>query len=114
MENSTPIQLEDRYVNPVLVPEFLRQDFSQQTPGGYLLDNIPYSHADHRITALLPTAGQTKWLDLSAQEPVLMLERLTYCTEGVITAVRLYHPASRFEFGGTFIPHREPDQISDT
>ncbi|MEH6404325.1 MAG: histidine utilization repressor [Sneathiella sp.] len=105
-ENSAPIQLEDRYVNPILVPYFIEQDFDQQTPGGYLLDNVSYSHADHRISALMPTQDQARWLELSAQEPVLMLERLTYCAEGVITAVRLYHPANRYEFSGTFIPHR--------
>lgn len=110
MENATPIQLEDRLVNPVLVPEFLEQDFMQKTTGGYLLENIPYSHADHRISALMPTPDQVKWLDLAPLEPVLMLERLTYCSDGVITAVRLYHPANRFEFGGTFIPHRAIDQ----
>lgn len=53
-ENGAPLQLEDRYVNPVLVPEFLEQDFTQQTTGGYLLNNIPYSHVDHKITAALP------------------------------------------------------------
>lgn len=106
LENSTPLQLEDRYVNPALVPDFLDQDFNSQTPGGYLLDNILYSHAEHRIRADIPTEDQRQWLQLVDNEPVLILERLTYCSEGVITAVRLYHPANSFEFGGTFIPHR--------
>ena len=107
LENSSPIQLEDRYVNPILVPDFIEQDFAEQTPGGYLLENVPYSHAEHRISALMPTLDQARWLELSAEEPALILERLTYCPDGVITVVRLYHPASRFEFGGTFIPYRE-------
>ncbi len=107
LENETPIQLEDRYVNPSLVPSFLEQDFTRQTTGGYLLANIPYTHADHRISAALPTVDQSNWLDLADEEPVLVLERRTYCPEGVITIVRLYHPSSRFEFGGTFIPDRE-------
>ncbi|MBL4907280.1 MAG: histidine utilization repressor [Sneathiella sp.] len=106
LENGAPIQLEDRHVNPDLVPDFLNQDFSQQTTGGYLLDNVPYTHADHKISAITPTEDQTRWLSLSPAEPVLVLERQTHCAEGVITAVRLYHPSSRYEFGGTFIPHR--------
>lgn len=106
LENGTPIQLEDRYVNPILVPDFVNQDFSKQTTGGYLLDNIPYTHADHRISAKNPDETQKQLLKLAPFEPVLILERQTYCPEGVITAVRLYHPSSRFEFGGTFIPHR--------
>lgn len=105
-ENRVPLQLEDRYVNPDLVPEFLEQDFTQQTTGGYLLKNIPYSHVDHKITAALSTPEQQKLLQLEASEPVLILERLTYCAEGVITAVKLFHPAHRFEFSGTFTPDR--------
>ena len=31
-ENGVPVQLEDRYVNPAVVPDFLDQDFSQTTP----------------------------------------------------------------------------------
>lgn len=106
LENGTPIQLEDRYVNPTLVPEFVNQDFSKQTTGGYLLDNIAYTRADHRISAANPDENQKQLLRLAPNEPVLILERQTFCPDGVITAVRLYHPSSRFEFGGTFIPHR--------
>ncbi|MEP3246482.1 MAG: histidine utilization repressor [Sneathiella sp.] len=107
LENGEAIQLEDRYVTPSLVPKFLQQDFTVQTTGGYLLANVPYTHADHRIRAALPTEEQANCLGLSEGEPVLVLERRTYCPEGVITIVRLYHPSSRFEFGGTFIPDRE-------
>ncbi|GLQ06603.1 histidine utilization repressor [Sneathiella chinensis] len=106
-ENGRPLQLEDRYVNPRLVPDFLKQDFSVQTTGGYLLDNVIYTHADHRISAAIPTEEQKKLLRLEEGEPVLVLERHTYCPDGVITTVRLYHPASRYEFSGTFFPHRE-------
>lgn len=107
LENGEPVQLEDRFVNSDLVPEFLDQDFTAMTTGGYLLANVAYTHADHKISASLPDNRQTEQLKLNSSEPVLILERKTYCPEGVITVVRLYHPSSRFEFGGTFIPDRE-------
>ncbi|MFT6558607.1 histidine utilization repressor [Sneathiella sp.] len=106
LENGTPVQLEDRYVNKALVPDFLNQDFSRQTTGGYLLSNIAYTHAEHKISAAIATNDQHSSLELSENEPVLVLQRRTYCSNGVITVVNLYHPSSRFEFAGTFIPDR--------
>jgi GntR family histidine utilization transcriptional repressor len=105
-ENGAPVQLEDRYVNPALVPDFLKQDFSVETPSGFLIRTMPYSRADHRISADIPTAEQKRLLKLKPGEPVLTLERHTYAGEEVITTVRLYHPGSRFAFGGAFTADR--------
>jgi len=37
MEDGTPIQLEDRFVNPHLVPDFVQQDWSGQQPSEFLV-----------------------------------------------------------------------------
>lgn len=36
IDNGTPVQLEDRYVNPAVAPGYLRQDFARETPNAYL------------------------------------------------------------------------------
>ncbi|HBO79539.1 MAG TPA: histidine utilization repressor, partial [Cupriavidus sp.] len=41
-EDGVPVQLEDRYVNPRVAPDFINQDFSGTKPGEYLLRNVPY------------------------------------------------------------------------
>ena len=105
-ENDEPVQLEDRYVNPEQVPNFLQQDFGSETPSGFLIRTVPYSRADHRISAEIPTEKQKSLLGLKDGEPVLTLERHTYAGDDVITTVRLYHPGSRFAFGGAFTPDR--------
>lgn len=105
-ENGQPVQLEDRYVNPKLVPAFLEQDFSDETPSGFLIRTVPYSHADHRISAEMASESQKELLKLGEGEPILVLERHTYVDEEVITTVRLYHPGSRFAFSGAFTPDR--------
>jgi GntR family histidine utilization transcriptional repressor len=105
-ENGVPVELEERYVNPALVPEFIEQDFSSETPSGFLIRTLPYSHADHRISADIATAEQTLLLQLEENEPVLTLERHTYAGDEMITTVRLYHPGSRFAFGGAFTADR--------
>lgn len=105
-ENGVPVELEERYVNPSLVPDFIEQDFSGETPSGFLIRTMPYSHADHRISADIPTDEQKRLLQLDQNEPVLTLERHTYAGDEMITTVRLYHPGSRFAFGGAFTADR--------
>lgn len=106
-ENGEPVQLEDRYVNPAQVPDFLVQDFSTETPSAFLVRTVPFSHADHRISAETATAEQSELLNLARGEPVLILERHTYSEDQAITTVRLYHPGSRIAFGGAFTPDRQ-------
>ena len=36
LENELPIQVEDRHVNPQVAPDYLSQDFTNQTPNAYL------------------------------------------------------------------------------
>lgn len=105
-ENGVPVELEERYVNPSLVPAFIEQDFTGETPSGFLIRTMPYSHADHRISADIPTDEQKRLLRLKEGEPVLTLERHTYAGDEMITTVRLYHPGSRFAFGGAFTADR--------
>ncbi len=105
-ENGVPVELEDRYVNPALVPGFIRQEFRAETPSGFLIRTMPYSHADHRISADIPNAEQKRLLRLKEGEPVLTLERHTWAGDEMITTVRLYHPGSRFAFGGAFTADR--------
>lgn len=105
-ENAVPVELEERYVNPALVPDFINQDFSEETPSGFLIRTMPYSRADHRISAEIPTEEQKRLLQLDDNEPILTLERHTYAGEEMITTVRLYHPGSRFAFGGAFTADR--------
>ena len=105
-ENGVPVELEERYVNPSLVPDFIDQDFADETPSGFLIRTMPYSRADHRISADIPTEEQKRLLQLKENEPILTLERHTYAGDEMITTVRLYHPGSRFAFGGAFTADR--------
>lgn len=99
-ENDRPVQLEDRFVNPAAAPAFLDQDFGKVTTGGYLLDTVPYSQAEHHISALPSTQRLHDYLELADGEPVLLLERHTFAGKLPVTTVKLYHPGGRFQFGG--------------
>lgn len=102
LENDVPVQLEDRYVNPRVVPEFAAQDFTRQQPSEYLTRNVPYDQMEHVVDAVLPTVDQAALLDMPANQPCLLLTRRTW-TRGVpVTIVRCLHPASRYRLGSRF------------
>ncbi len=48
-EEGLPLQLEERFVNPQLIPDYLQQDFNLQTPHEYLSQVAPLTEARHTI-----------------------------------------------------------------
>ncbi len=102
LEDGVPVQLEDRYVNPRVVPDFGQQDFTVQQPSDFLVRTVPFDQAEHVVDAVLPTAEQAELLDMSVSQPCLLLTRRTW-TRGVpVTMVRCLHPASRYRLGSRF------------
>ncbi|WP_413991462.1 histidine utilization repressor [Labrys okinawensis] len=111
-ENDVPIQLEDRFVNPLVVPDYLTADFSKLTPNEVLSAVVPWSEAEHRIEAVLPQPWECKLLAISRADPCLLIRRRTWATgwigapapEGedieppdhVVTSVRLLLPGGRY------------------
>jgi GntR family transcriptional regulator, histidine utilization repressor len=102
MEDGLPIQLEDRYVNPRVAPDYLQQDFKQQQPSEYLVRNVPFDEIEHVVDAVLPTAEQAARLQMESAQPCLLLTRRTW-TRGVpVTLVRCLHPATRYHLGSRY------------
>ncbi|GAA4878409.1 histidine utilization repressor [Ferrimonas pelagia] len=100
LDNDQPVQLEERYVNPILVPDYLQQSFQQQTPHEYLSSVAPLLQAHHQIEAIAPTPEQQRLLQLSHAEPCLRICRRTWSSLGAVSFARLLHPGSRFRLGG--------------
>jgi len=105
-ENGAPVQVEERYVNPAVAAEYLRQNFTQKTPHEYLSEVAPLTEASHQIEAISPSAQVCEWLKLEKPEPCLRIIRRTWSDLGVVTYAILTHPGSRFVLGGhlTFKP----------
>ncbi|ABZ74648.1 transcriptional regulator, histidine utilization repressor, GntR family [Shewanella halifaxensis HAW-EB4] len=99
-EQGTPLQLEERFVNPKLVPDYLAQDFTKQTPHEYLSMVAPLTEAKHTIEAKLADNAQLALLNIDASEPCLQITRRTWSRQGVVSFARLVHPGSRFRLGG--------------
>ncbi len=95
-ENDVPVQIEDRYVNPFVAPNFLIQTFGKTTPTAYLLSAVPVDELEHTVEAVLPTTVQQSLLGIEAGEPCLMLHRRSWSRGHVVTVATLTYPASRY------------------
>lgn len=102
LENNNPVQLELRYVNPQLVPDYLDSDFTKFTPHELLSLAAPLTEAEHIIEATMPDSTIISHLQLGDNEPCLEMKRRTFSSKGVVSFARLIHPSSRFRLGGRF------------
>jgi GntR family transcriptional regulator, histidine utilization repressor len=95
-ENAVAVQIEDRHVNPFVVPNFMAQDFKTTTPTAYLLAAVPVDELEHTVEAVMPTPDQRKLLDIDEAEPCLVLHRRSWSKGHVVTVATLTYPASRY------------------
>ncbi|WP_417320545.1 histidine utilization repressor [Emcibacter sp.] len=103
-EQGRAIQLEDRFVNPEVVPGYMAQDFSRITPYEYLMSEAPLLKAEHVVRAVMPDESTRRYLEMSEDEPCLRVARRTWSNDRVVTIARLWHPGSRYELSGKFRP----------
>ncbi|MGE0581334.1 MAG: histidine utilization repressor [Steroidobacteraceae bacterium] len=102
LENGTPLQLEDRYVNPKLVRDYLRHDFTRTVPHAILMGAAPIQHAEHTVRAVCPDTALRRLLALGKSEACLLVRRRTWSDRQVVSAADLYHAGSRYELTGQF------------
>ena len=97
LEHDTPIQFEDRWVNPALVPDFLDEDFSARTPTAILMAQFLPDEMEHRVQAVLPDTATARHLDIARDEPCLRLTRRTWIDGAVVTRAVMTCPGSRYD-----------------
>ncbi|WP_114089614.1 histidine utilization repressor [Thalassospira profundimaris] len=95
-ENDVPVQIEDRFVNPALVPDYLSQDFSVITPNVYLSQKAPLTGSEHVVESILAQPWEAKLLVILHHEPCLMIRRRTWSSGGVVSLARLIYPGTRY------------------
>jgi GntR family histidine utilization transcriptional repressor len=101
-QDDIPIQLELRYVNPELVPDFLQQDFSRFTSTSYLLKQFQPDEMEHIVRAVMPDQAAREALMISSSEPCLQLSRRTWKNQQVVTHVTMTYPSSRYDLGARY------------
>ena len=101
-ENGQPIQVEDRWVNPALAPDYLQQDFTSITPNQYLVAVAPLQAVNYSIEARHPTAQVAQMLQMSNSDVCLVLRRRTLSKSAVASVATMWHPGQRYQFAGSF------------
>lgn len=100
--DDTPLQLEDRFVNPAAAPDYLDIDFGNEIPHQYLMRAAPLQRTEHIIDAEVANKSTATLFGIRVGDPLLVLTRRTWSRGQVASHVRLTHPASRYRFVGTF------------
>lgn len=101
-----PFAYEKRLINISAVPQSVDANFAQTPPGTWLLSHVPWTTAEHRISAVgadLPTA---KLLDVPTWTPCLLLERQTWHDGVGVTHVWQTFPGDSYDLVATFAPSR--------
>jgi len=99
-ENDAPLQVEDRYVNPHVAPDYLKQDFTHFTPNAYLMRVAPLQGVDFEIEADTPAENVRHLLRMAEGEFCLVLRRMTRSMGQVASVASMWHPAKRYRFTG--------------
>lgn len=96
LEDDQPIQIEERYVNPVVAPRYLENDFTRVTPNEYLTRVAPITEFEHLVEAIKPDSTVRKLLGMKAGQPCLRLFRRTWSGDAVVTCALLFYPGDKY------------------
>jgi GntR family histidine utilization transcriptional repressor len=103
-ENEVPVQLEERFVNSALVPDYDKQDFEKTTTFDYLQQSTPLTEVEHVISAIAADEETAELLALAVGDPCLLLNRRTWSGTAVATVNRLIYAGSRYSLGSRYVP----------
>jgi GntR family histidine utilization transcriptional repressor len=104
LANGRPFALEERLISLASVPEAQNVDFAQESPGTWLLGHVPWTQAEHRITAVNADADTAQTLDIEVRAACLALERRTWRASEHITHVRQIFPGTHYDLIARFAP----------
>ncbi|OJF92579.1 histidine utilization repressor [Pararhizobium antarcticum] len=103
-ENGAPVQVEERFVNSELVPDYEKQDFTSMTTYDYLQRSTPMTEVEHVISAIGADSETARMLKLAEGYPCLLLRRRTWSGQKVATVNRLTYAGNRYSLGSRYTP----------
>lgn len=112
-EDGVPMQMEDRYVNPAVAPDYLSVDFTQTTPNAHLMA-LGLAGIEHTLEAILPDDSMQASLRIEGNEPCLLLHRRTWTGDQVASRAWLVHPGSRYRLTATVMNNGTPQKTLST
>jgi len=98
-ENGTPVQLEERWIDPTVFPNYIGVDFSKVTPYRYLRGSVDATEIEHVIHAVMPDPAARALLELPPGEPCLLMFRRTWAGDALATSSQFLYPGSGYALG---------------
>lgn len=100
-----PFQIEERLINLAAVPEAETESFEAAPPGTWLVANVPWTEAEHIISAEGAAPESARLLDIAPGTACLVVERRTFADQTPITRARLVHPGEKRRLVARFRPN---------
>ncbi|QIB35483.1 histidine utilization repressor [Ancylobacter pratisalsi] len=104
LSNGRPFALEERLIGLDTVPEAAKVDFASETPGSWLLRHVPWTEAEHRISAVNASARVAQSLAIPKGAACLTLERRTWRNNATVTFVRQVFRGDLYDLIARFSP----------
>ncbi|MCJ2187646.1 UTRA domain-containing protein [Novosphingobium beihaiensis] len=104
LADGKPFQLEERFVNVEAAPRITCQLLEDVSPGQWLLANVPWTEAKHRIAARGATPMVAEQLAIAEGEACLVVERRTWNGDIPVTFGRFWYPGDDHSLEGGFRP----------
>lgn len=102
--DARPVAFEDRIISLAAVPGAATETFDTVPPGTWLLDRVPWSHAEHTVRARRADAMLAGLLDVKPGEACLVLQRRTWHLDAPVTIVDITYAGERQYLVGRFSP----------
>lgn len=99
-----PFAHELRWISLAAVPDARGEPFDGVAPGLWLLNHVPWSEAEHRISAIGAPSEVAARLQLARGTPCLRLTRTTWRNGEPVTYVRQTFPGDRYDLIARFTP----------
>jgi GntR family histidine utilization transcriptional repressor len=104
--NGEPFQLEERLVNIDAAPGIVSQPLDKVGAGPWLLAHVPWTQAEHTISAIEAGPNEAAALGMEVGAACLVVERRTWNGDTPVTLARLWHPGTQHRLVGRFEPGR--------
>jgi GntR family histidine utilization transcriptional repressor len=106
LANGHPFAFEQRLISLAAVPEAEDADFTEVSPGGWLLTHVPWTEAEHRITAVSADADLAAALHIDVGSACLAVERRTWRGDEHVTYVKQTFAGDAYDLVAKFGPGR--------
>lgn len=104
LADDNPVLIEDRHIFLDAVPAAATADFRSEPPGPWLLGQVPWTEAEHRIAAIAADALTARALEISPGVPCLLVERRTWRGGETLTIAKQVFRGDAFDLTARFGP----------